>query len=187
MRTDQEQPVGRELGALPAGEWVVDPTRSEIGFAVKVMGLMAVRGVFDEFTGILDVTGADAVGALTVQAASLNTRNRRRDQHLRSADFFDAIRYPAIRFSAAGATAGGTGMIIAGELEIGSARTLLEIPATAARLDDGALRIVGKITVSRKAVGLTWNWLGTVSDKAALHAALTLASPGAGVAVEHDR
>jgi len=174
MAIEQTRPPGGELSGLPAGEWEVDAARSELGFAVKVMGFITVRGVFEDFAGGLDMTGPDPIGGLTIQAASLNTHNNRRDQHLRSADFFDAGRYPAVRFLMAAVAPSEAGVTIAGELEIGASRTSLEIPATAAQLDDGSLRIAGTVTVSRSAAGLTWNWLGTVGDDAALHATLTL-------------
>jgi len=85
---------------IPTGTWVVDPAHSQVGFAVKHMGIANVRGTFTEFEGRLEV-GEDlehtkAYG--TVKAASVNTDWPQRDDHLRSPDFFDAAQYPEIKF-----------------------------------------------------------------------------------------
>jgi polyisoprenoid-binding protein YceI len=86
--------------AIPAGTWAVDPTHSNVGFAVKHMGIATVRGAFTDFDGTIevgeDLTTAKAYG--TVKAASVDTNEPQRDEHLRSPDFFDAERYPELRF-----------------------------------------------------------------------------------------
>jgi polyisoprenoid-binding protein YceI len=85
---------------LPAGTWTVDPTHSNVGFAVKHMGLSTVRGVFTEFDGRIeigeDLSTAKAYG--TVNVESLDTNQPQRDEHLRSNDFFDTAEYPELRF-----------------------------------------------------------------------------------------
>ena len=86
--------------ALPTGTWNVDTAHSKIGFAVKHMGIATVRGEFNEFEGVLelgeDLSEARAYG--TVQVASVDTNQPQRDDHLRSADFFDAENHPELRF-----------------------------------------------------------------------------------------
>ena len=85
---------------VPAGTWVVDPAHTKVGFAVKHMGVTTVRGEFREFEGALEVgeslesTRAHGV----VKAASVDTNQPQRDEHLRSADFFDAENNPELRF-----------------------------------------------------------------------------------------
>jgi polyisoprenoid-binding protein YceI len=90
--------------AIPAGTWKVDPVHSRVGFAVKHMGIATVRGEFTEFEGILevdeDLARANAHG--TVRVTSVDTSDAERDQHLRSPDFFDAARYPELRFESTG-------------------------------------------------------------------------------------
>jgi polyisoprenoid-binding protein YceI len=85
---------------VPTGTWSVDPAHSNVGFAVKHMGIATVRGEFTEFEGILeiaeDLTSAKAYG--TVKASSIDTNESQRDAHLRSPDFFDAEQYPELRF-----------------------------------------------------------------------------------------
>jgi polyisoprenoid-binding protein YceI len=85
---------------IPTGTWVVDQIHSQVGFSVKHMGIATVRGTFGEYEGRLEV-GEDlehskAYGS--VKTTSVNTDFPGRDDHLRSADFFDADQYPEIKF-----------------------------------------------------------------------------------------
>jgi polyisoprenoid-binding protein YceI len=85
--------------AIAQGTWTVDPSHSSVEFQVKHMGLATVKGFFSEFEGKLEVAEDGTVSAAgTVDAASLNTRSDQRDEHLRSADFFDAENYPKLSF-----------------------------------------------------------------------------------------
>ncbi len=85
---------------VPSGTWTVDPAHTSVGFAVKHLGIATVRGKFEEFEGTLeigeDLTSARAYG--TVKAASIDTNDAGRDEHLRSADFFGADANPELRF-----------------------------------------------------------------------------------------
>lgn len=83
---------------LPTGTWKVDPIHSSVEFHVKHLGIATVKGQFKEFEGTLDVgdTGARAYG--TVEVASVDTRDPQRDEHLRSADFFEVESFPQITF-----------------------------------------------------------------------------------------
>src|ERR1700689_827978 len=83
---------------LPAGTWKVDPVHSSVEFQVKHLGIATVKGQFTEFECTLEAgpEGASAYG--TVKTASVNTREPQRDEHLRSADFFEVERYPEIGF-----------------------------------------------------------------------------------------
>jgi polyisoprenoid-binding protein YceI len=81
---------------LPTGTWQVDPEHSRIGFAAKHLGIATVRGFFREFEGTLDLNEGRAYG--TVKAASLDTNVGRRDEHLRSSDFFAVGEHPELRF-----------------------------------------------------------------------------------------
>jgi polyisoprenoid-binding protein YceI len=168
-------PDGTTELPLRDGVWSVDPQRSEIGFAVKEMwGLRTVRGVFSAYDGSLKVRRGGAAGELTIEAGSLDTGNKRRDQHLRSPAFFDVERHPRIVFTATAVTPRDGGLTVTGELAIGFSRTRLEIQANVDRMADGALRLEGETTVSRKAADVAWNKLGMIRDEAMLRARLTL-------------
>ena len=90
----------QELLSNPAsvGVWNVDPQRSTIGFKAKSMwGLAPVKGHFTEFSGDGQITDAQTVfGRIDIQAASVDTKIRKRDDHLRSADYFEAEKFPDI-------------------------------------------------------------------------------------------
>ncbi len=85
--------------AIPTGTWNVDPSHSQVGFAVKHMGIATVRGVFHEFQGTLSINeDGSASAAGTVKATSVDTGETHRDDHLRSPDFFDVASYPELSF-----------------------------------------------------------------------------------------
>ena len=85
---------------VPTGTYTVDPSHSRVEFAVKHLGIATVRGSFEAFEGTLelgeDLSQAKAYG--TVQAATVDTKEPKRDEHLRSADFFDIEQFPQISF-----------------------------------------------------------------------------------------
>jgi Uncharacterized conserved protein len=80
------------------GVWSVDPKQSTIGFTSKLMwGLASIKGHFTEFSGDGQITETQTIfGRMDIQTASIDTGVRKRDEHLRSADFFDAQRFPGI-------------------------------------------------------------------------------------------
>jgi polyisoprenoid-binding protein YceI len=84
--------------ALPTGTWQVDKVHSSVEFQVKHLGIATVKGQFTEFEGTLEVSPENTVAYGTAQTASVNTREPQRDEHLRSADFFDAEQNPEITF-----------------------------------------------------------------------------------------
>lgn len=80
------------------GRWRPDPRRSTVEFSVRLFWrLVTVKGHFEEYQGRLDLS-ADPAIVLTVDAASIQTGNRKRDQRLRSADFFDVEHHPRVQF-----------------------------------------------------------------------------------------
>jgi polyisoprenoid-binding protein YceI len=85
---------------VPTGTWNVDPSHSRVEFQVKHLGIATVRGHFAEFEGTLEV--AEDLSAATarglVNVASVNTNEEKRDDHLRSPDFFDVEQYEHITF-----------------------------------------------------------------------------------------
>jgi polyisoprenoid-binding protein YceI len=91
-------PASASTAPLPTGTWKVDPVHSSVEFHVKHLGIATVKGQFKEFEGTLEVgpDGASATG--TVEVGSVDTREPARDEHLRSADFFAADRFPRIAF-----------------------------------------------------------------------------------------
>jgi polyisoprenoid-binding protein YceI len=85
---------------VPTGTWVLDPIHSSVSFEVKHMMISTVRGHFREFEGTLEAAEDyhDSRVWGSVQVASIDTNNADRDEHLLSADFFDAEHYPQITY-----------------------------------------------------------------------------------------
>jgi len=85
---------------LRAAEWPIDTTHAEIGFKVSHMVVSKTKGAFEKFDGSLTIEDGKLLGAKAViEAASINTRNKDRDKHLRSADFFNVEAHPNITFT----------------------------------------------------------------------------------------
>ncbi len=91
-------PLATAPSGLPTGTWKVDPVHSSVEFQVKHLGIATVKGMFKEFEGTLEVRPDGAVAFGTVKTASVDTREPQRDEHLRSADFFEVETYPEIGF-----------------------------------------------------------------------------------------
>jgi polyisoprenoid-binding protein YceI len=88
-------------GAAQASEWEIDPSHTTAQFSVKHMMFTTVRGTFDKVSGIVNLDDKDPTKSsveFTMDAASVNTREPKRDAHLRSPDFFDAEKNPKITF-----------------------------------------------------------------------------------------
>jgi polyisoprenoid-binding protein YceI len=86
--------------AIPTGTWTADPAHSSVGFQVKHLGIATVRGHFASFEGTLAVAEDGSLSASgSVDAASIDTNEPQRDDHLRSPDFFDVERYPQLTFA----------------------------------------------------------------------------------------
>ena len=171
-------PVVRALleeGAL-AGTWALDPGRSGIRLKSKVMGLISVNGVFREVGGNGTVSPDGQVsGTVTIAAASIDTRQTRRDTHLRSADFFDTGNYPDITFTADSARPSGQGVAVTGALTVRGRTRPLSFDAAASVHGDGEIWLDARVRVNRTDFGLTWNLLGLVSVTSTLtiHAVFT--------------
>ena len=120
MSTESAAPdATTAASALPAGTWKVDPVHSSVEFQVKHLGIATVKGLFKEFEGTLEVGPDGAVAYGTVQTASVDTREPARDEHLRSADFFEVDKYPEIDFrSTAIRTTGEDEFEVVGDLSI---------------------------------------------------------------------
>jgi polyisoprenoid-binding protein YceI len=148
-----------------AGSWALDAARSEIGLKSKSMwGMVSVKGVFREITGSGTVSAAgDVTGTITVAVGSIDTKLKKRDEHLRSAHFFDAANYPDITFAAEQVTPSGEGATVTGSLTVRDQTRPVSFPARVSGSDGAQVELDGEIQVNRSDFGLTWNQLSMVS------------------------
>lgn len=102
-----------------AGSWEIDPAHSVVSFAVRHL-MSRVRGRFSEVSGQI-VTSPDPSGstvAAVIAVSSVSTGHQMRDDHLRSADFFDAGRHPSMTFASRALRPGAASWVLSGELTI---------------------------------------------------------------------
>jgi polyisoprenoid-binding protein YceI len=160
-----------------AGEWTLDPRTSSIRLKNRSMaGLARVNGVFREVSGRGTVSPDGAVsGTVTVAAGSIDTKNTRRDTHLRSADFFDSASNPEFAFTADGIRPSGQGVAVTGALTVRGRTRPLSFDAMASVQDDGEIWLDTEVDINRADFGLTWNLLGLASmnNTLTIHAVFT--------------
>jgi polyisoprenoid-binding protein YceI len=150
--------------------WSLDRAHTSVEFEVKTFwGLATVRGHFDRFDGSYELGPDGAKIELTIDADSLDTGNRTRDKHLRSADFFDVAEQPQVRFTSTRIHDVADGILhVVGELEVAGASVELEFPA-AVRAADGGLEIEATTTVDQERFGMSSGQLGMIRSPATLH------------------
>jgi polyisoprenoid-binding protein YceI len=149
---------------LPTGTWTVDPSHSSVEFSVKHLGIATVRGAFNEFEGSFEVGDDGSARARgTVQTASIDTNEDKRDAHLRSEDFFHAEVHPELSFESTEIGAlDEDSFVIHGELTMRGVTKpiVLEAELQGTELDPlgnerVALEVNGQL--NRGDWGLTWN------------------------------
>jgi polyisoprenoid-binding protein YceI len=154
------QPVDSPEGpGIDQTRWRLDPTRSSVEFHVRhFYGLMTVKGRFERFEGTLDL-GAEPAVQLTIDASSVDTKQKKRDQHLRSADFFDIERHPQVQFMSDRATLVGDKLTVHGNLVAAGTTIPLELDATVNYVD-GELEVQAVTHADHRELGMTWSPLG---------------------------
>ena len=153
-----------DASVVPSGKWSVDASRSSVAFAVKHMMLATVHGHFREFDGMLEIGSGAPQVAGAVKAASIDTNEPVRDEHLRrSPDFFDVEHYPEIGFNSTRIDDIDHGRFrILGDLTMRSVTREIELDAQLAgrrRKAGGDERIELELRgeLDRRDFGLTWN------------------------------
>lgn len=148
-------------------KWTVDSAHSEVGFTVKHMMISKAKGTFDKFDAVIEADVEDLTDSkveVTIDAASINTRNEDRDNHLRSADFFDVENHPTITFVATDVKRKGDSEYdVTGDLTMnGNTKPVnLDVTFEGQSKDPMGGGMVagfsGVTQISRKEFGLTWN------------------------------
>ena len=160
MTTTETQPT------QAAARFTVDPSHTTVGFSVRHMMITNVRGNFGKVEGSVTYDPANPEASkisATVDIASIDTREEKRDEHLRSADFFDAAAHPAMTFESRKITRKGDDLEVVGDLTIrGTTREVkLEVEdITAEHVDPWGNRRIGasaKGKIKRSDFGMVWN------------------------------
>lgn len=146
-----------------AETYKVDPLHSSLAFSVRHLGINNVKGHFDEFAGAI-VLEDEAIkdAQCTIQAKSINTGVKMRDDHLRSADFFDAAKKPIIEFKAKGTQKKDDRTVLVGDFTIRGVTKEVQIPVKLSgpiKDQEGKMRIglEGKHKINRKDYGINFN------------------------------
>ena len=148
--------------AVPAqgATWNVDAAHSHVGFSVRHL-LTPVPGSFGDFTGTIvydEENPAASSVEFTVHTASIDTNNERRDNHLRSADFFDAENHPTLTFkSKKVAPLGGNNLAVTGDLTIRGVTKEVTVPVEVLGVMGDKAGFQTELTIDRKEYGVVWN------------------------------
>jgi polyisoprenoid-binding protein YceI len=153
-----------------AGTWTLDADRSAFSFKNKTMwGLMNVKGRFTEYSGEGRVdAGGQVSGRIDVKAATVTTGIKQRDNHLRSADFFDAEQHPDITVTVSGVDPDGDELNVRADLAIRGNTVALPMRVRAQVLDDGAVRLTTTTTVERDQLDVSGNMAGMIPNTTTL-------------------
>lgn len=152
-----------------ATKWVLDPTHSEVNFKAKHLVISTVSGKFKKFNGTVETDSPDNFNSakieFTIDVSSIDTNQEPRDEHLRSADFFDAANHPQIIFKSTSFELEDNeddSYSLTGDLTIrGITKSIkLDVEYGGTATDaygnfKAGFDVSGKI--SRKEYGLTWN------------------------------
>ena len=150
-----------------ASVWEIDSSHSHVGFGVRHMMVSTVHGTFAKYAGLINLDDKDiskSTAHIEIEAGSVDTGNAKRDEHLKSPDFFDAAKYPTINFDATKVEKrGADGLNLTGNLTIKGVTkpVVLTVSGLTGEVKDpwGGIRRGATATakINRKDFGLTWN------------------------------
>jgi polyisoprenoid-binding protein YceI len=165
MSTSTPQAASTERRELPApGKWSIDPTHSRIQFAARHMMISRVRGHFSSFSGTIEIAPDPTQSSVeaVIQAASIDTGDKTRDSHVRSADFLDVQEYPEIRFRSTAVRPSGDSWEVDGDLTVKNLvrPVTLRVDYTGTATDPWGGKRAGfeaTTVINREDFGVMWN------------------------------
>lgn len=151
--------------AFSADKYAIDVDHTSIGFSIKHLMISTVKGKFNDFSGTIlydekDITKSSV--SISIKVESIDTDNKKRDDHLRSADFFDAAKFPEITFKSSKIQKKGKGWVAVGTLTIRGVSKEVTIPfeITGKAKDPWGMTRLGvdaHLKIDRRDFGVAWN------------------------------
>ena len=148
-----------------ADVYKIDTVHSSLGFSVTHLMVSKTTGVFSDYEGTItydpnDLTTSNA--QVTIQTASIDTRSKQRDDHLRSADFFDAATHPQITFISKKFVPSADQYLITGDLTIKGVTKDIVVPVkitgpVVSPFGATVIGLAGQVTINRQDYGVSWN------------------------------
>lgn len=158
--------VSLPLSAL-ASTWTIDPEHTTAQFKIRHLMISNVKGVFEKVSGTLNLDDKDITRSkvdVSIETASINTNIKKRDDHLRSADFFDAAKFPSMTFSSTRVERDGKDKLkVTGNLTIKGVTkpVVLTVEGPTGEVKDpwgnGRRGASATTTINRKDFGVNWN------------------------------
>jgi polyisoprenoid-binding protein YceI len=152
------------MPAFAADEFKIDPSHSNIGFTVRHMMVSTVRGQFDQYDGSIIMDQKDPSKSsvnVVIKSASINTSDAKRDDHLRSGDFFESEKFPEITFKSTKVEKRGEQWVAIGDFTMKGVTKRIELPFTLngpATIGKRTLIGVDATTkLNRKDYNVNWN------------------------------
>jgi len=161
----QQKPASVTFEAIPTGDYKIDPSHSVIGFAIRHFELSLVRGRFKDFTGSIHYDASDISKSsvdFTAKVESIDTGVAGRDNHLRTADFFEVAKYPEMTFKSTKVERKGkNGYVLIGDLTVKGVTKQVSLPFTivgAIKDNRGNTRfgVAAETKLDRRDYGITW-------------------------------
>lgn len=182
------------LGSLAFAEkYNIDTAHTSAQFAVKHLMVSTVRGTLGKVTGTVEYDSADISKTkidATIDVAGLSTQNQQRDDHLRSPEFFDAAKFPTIKYVSKSVTPGAAGRLkVVGDLTIKGVtkEVVLDVEGPSAPLKDQRgtrLGAAASTKINRMDYGVNWNRVMsgglTVGEEVSINIDLELVAPAPG-------
>lgn len=164
-------------GLFAADTYTVDSAHTTVGFSVRHLGVSNVKGTFPKVSGtlMLDEKNMEKSSVdITIDAASVNTNNEKRDAHLQSPDFFDTAKFPTVTFKSKSVAKTATGYLVTGDLTMKGVTKTVSIPFTLVGPKEHPMMpvymvgVAGALTVNRRDYHIDYGLAAMVGDEVAI-------------------
>lgn len=150
--------------SIPVGTYKLDASHSKVGFEIDHLVISTVEGKFNaaEGTIVIDKVVNKSTADISIDAASIDTANKDRDDHLRNADFFDVAKFPKITFKSKSVVLKGKELTLTGDLTMKNVTKPVVLKgkylgSVKGLYNDERIAFKASTKIDRKAFGLTWN------------------------------